>query len=103
MSFELPKNQELGNNYIKFPNGFMIAWGNSDVAKGSSGRTIAFPVAFAEIPKVITTPIYTDGCNVNTSSIVRDVTVNNFWCYVYDLGLVYNSPRRFNWIAIGKA
>lgn len=102
LSFKIAKSPELGENYIRFPIGLQIVWGYADITTGSSGKTVAFPVAFSEIPRVLTTPINVDGGNIHTVSTVRNVTVSNFWAYVYDLALVYNCPRRFNWIAIGK-
>lgn len=102
MSVRLAKDQELGESYIKFPNGLMMAWGSSFVAENVSGKQINFPVAFAEVPRVFPAVIYDDSGNINTMAIIRNGTTTSFYCYVYDQNQVYKPQRRFNWFAIGK-
>ena len=89
MSVRLAKDQELGESYIKFPNGLMMAWGSSFVAENISGKQINFPVAFAEVPRIFPAVIYNG-------------TTTSFYCYVYDQNQVYKPQRRFNWFAVGK-
>lgn len=87
------------NGYVKFSNGLILQWGNSDVAQMDT--TVTFPIAFGVLYSVVGVPktsFVLSGSNSNFG--VKSQNNKSFIANMYDSG---NGYAGFNWCAFGKA
>lgn len=87
------------NGYVKFANGLILQWGNSN--ETNQNTTVTFPIAFSVLYSVVGVPkssSFLSGSNSNFG-----VKSQNNWSFIanmYDNGRGYAG---FNWCAFGRA
>lgn len=87
------------NGYVKFANGLILQWGNSNAT--NQDTTVTFPIAFSVLYSVVGVPkssSFLSGSNSNFG-----VKSQNNWSFIanmYDNGRGYAG---FNWCAFGRA
>ena len=87
------------NGYVKFSNGLILQWGNSDVANRDT--TVTFPVAFSVLYSVVAVPKSSSVLSGSNSNFgVKSQNNKSFIANMYDSG---NGYAGFNWCAFGKA
>ena len=87
------------NGYVKFSNGLILQWGNSD--ETNRDTTVTFPIAFSVLYSVVAVPksdSVLGGSNSNFG--VKSQNNTSFIANMYDNGHGYAG---FNWCAFGKA
>ena len=87
------------NGYVKFSNGLILQWGNSDVTNRDT--TVMFPIAFGVLYSVIGVPKSSSALSGSNSNFgVKSQNNKSFIANMYDNG---NGYAGFNWCAFGKA
>ena len=87
------------NGYVKFSNGLILQWGNSDVA--NQDTTVTFPIAFSTLYSVVGVPKSSSNLSGSNSNFgVKSQNNKSFIANMYDSGHGYAG---FNWCAFGKA
>ena len=87
------------NGYVKFSNGLILQWGNSDVA--NQDTTVTFPIAFGVLYSVVGVPKSSSVLSGSNSNFgVKSQNNKSFVANMYDSG---NGYAGFNWCAFGKA
>ena len=87
------------NGYVKFSNGLILQWGNSDVANRDT--TVTFPIAFGVLYSVVGVPKSSSVLSGSNSNFgVKSQNNKSFVANMYDSG---NGYAGFNWCAFGKA
>jgi len=86
------------NGYIKFSNGLILQWGNSNVANRDT--TVTFPIAFSVLYSVVGVPKSSSNLSGSNSNFgVKSQNNKSFVANMYDSG---NGYAGFNWCAFGK-
>lgn len=87
------------NGYVKFSNGLILQWGNSDVINRDT--TVTFPIAFGVLYSVVGVPKSSSVLSGSNSNFgVKSQNNKSFITNMYDNG---NGYAGFNWCAFGKA
>ena len=87
------------NGYVKFSNGLILQWGNSDVANRDT--TVTFPIVFGVLYSVVAAPKSSSVLSGSNSNFgVKSQNNKSFIANMYDNGSGYAG---FNWCAFGKA
>lgn len=87
------------NGYIKFSNGLILQWGNSD--ETNRDTTVTFPIAFGVLYSVVGVPKSSSILSGSNSNFgVKSQNNKSFIANMYDSG---NGYAGFNWCAFGKA
>lgn len=87
------------NGYVKFSNGLILQWGNSDVINRDT--TVTFPIAFGVLYSVVGVPKSSSVLSGSNSNFgVKSQNNKSFIANMYDNG---NGYAGFNWCAFGKA
>lgn len=87
------------NGYVKFSNGLILQWGNSDVINRDT--TVTFPIAFGALYSVVGVPKSSSVLSGSNSNFgVKSQNNKSFIANMYDNG---NGYAGFNWCAFGKA
>lgn len=87
------------NGYVKFSNGLILQWGNSNVTNRDT--TITFPIAFSVLYSVVGVPKSSSNLSGSNSNFgVKSQNNKSFVANMYDNG---NGYAGFNWCAFGKA
>ena len=87
------------NGYVKFSNGLILQWGNSNAT--NQDTTVTFPIAFSVLYSVVGVPkssSFLSGSNSNFG-----VKSQNNWSFIANM---YDNARGyagFNWCAFGRA
>lgn len=86
------------NGYIKFSNGLILQWGNSNAANRDT--TVTFPIAFSVLYSVVGVPKSSSNLSGSNSNFgVKSQNNKSFVANMYDNG---NGYAGFNWCAFGK-
>lgn len=86
------------NGYIKFSNGLILQWGNSNAANRDT--TVTFPIAFSVLYSVVSVPKSSSNLSGSNSNFgVKSQNNKSFVANMYDNG---NGYAGFNWCAFGK-
>lgn len=87
------------NGYVKFSNGLILQWGNSNAANRDT--TVTFPIAFSVLYSVVGVPKSSGNLSGSNSNFgVKSQNNKSFIANMYDNG---NGYAGFNWCAFGKA
>lgn len=87
------------NGYVKFSNGLILQWGNSDVINRDT--TVTFPIVFGVLYSVVGVPKSSSNLSGSNSNFgVKSQNNKSFIANMYDNG---NGYAGFNWCAFGKA
>lgn len=87
------------NGYVKFSNGLILQWGNSNAAHRDT--TVTFPIAFSVLYSVVGVPKSSGNLSGSNSNFgVKSQNNKSFIANMYDNG---NGYAGFNWCAFGKA
>ena len=87
------------NGYVKFSNGLILQWGNSDVANRDT--TVTFPIAFTTLYSVVGAPKSSSVLSGSNSNFgIKAQNNRSFIANMYDNGSGYAG---FNWCAFGRA
>ena len=87
------------NGYVKFANGLILQWGNSDVT--NQDTTVTFPIVFGVLYSVVGVPKSSSVLSGSNSNFgVKRQNNKSFIANMYDSG---NGYAGFNWCAFGKA
>lgn len=87
------------NGYVKFSNGLILQWGNSD--ETNRDTTVTFPIAFSVLYSVVGVPKSASVLSGSNSNFgVKSQNNTSFIANMYDSGSGYAG---FNWCAFGKA
>ena len=87
------------NGYVKFSNGLILQWGNSDAINRDT--TVTFPIAFGVLYSVVGVPKSSSVLSGSNSNFgVKSQNNKSFIANMYDNG---NGYAGFNWCAFGKA
>ena len=87
------------NGYVKFSNGLILQWGNSN--KTNLDTTVTFPIAFGVLYSVVGVPKSSSVLSGSNSNFgVKSQNNKSFIANMYDSG---NGYAGFNWCAFGKA
>lgn len=86
------------NGYVKFSNGLILQWGNSNAANRDT--TVTFPIAFSVLYSVVGVPKSSGNLSGSNSNFgVKSQNNKSFVANMYDSG---NGYAGFNWCAFGK-
>lgn len=86
------------NGYVKFSNGLILQWGNSNAANRDT--TVTFPIAFSVLYSVVGVPKSSGNLSGSNSNFgVKSQNNKSFVANMYDNG---NGYAGFNWCAFGK-
>ena len=86
------------NGYVKFSNGLILQWGNSNAA--NLDTTVTFPIAFSVLYSVVGVPKSSGNLSGSNSNFgVKSQNNKSFVANMYDSG---NGYAGFNWCAFGK-
>ena len=86
------------NGYVKFSNGLILQWGNSNAANRDT--TVTFPIAFSVLYSVVGVPKSSSNLSGSNSNFgVKSQNNKSFVANMYDNGDGYAG---FNWCAFGK-
>nr|DAS73792.1 MAG TPA: putative tail fiber protein [Caudoviricetes sp.] len=86
------------NGYVKFSNGLILQWGNSNAANRDT--TVTFPIAFSVLYSVVGVPKSSSNLSGSNSNFgVKSQNNKSFVANMYDSG---NGYAGFNWCAFGK-
>ena len=86
------------NGYVKFSNGLILQWGNSNAANRDT--TVTFPIAFSVLYSVVGVPKSSSNLSGSNSNFgVKSQNNKSFVANMYDNG---NGYAGFNWCAFGK-
>lgn len=86
------------NGYVKFSNGLILQWGNSNAANRDT--TVTFPIAFSVLYSVVGVPKSSGNLSGSNSNFgVKSQNNKSFVANMYDSG---NGYAGFNWCALGK-
>lgn len=86
------------NGYIKFSNGLILQWGNSNAANRDT--TVTFPIAFSVLYSVVGVPKSSSNLSGSNSNFgVKSQNNKSFVANMHDNG---NGYAGFNWCAFGK-
>lgn len=86
------------NGYIKFSNGLILQWGNSNAINRDT--TVTFPIAFSVLYSVVGVPKSSSNLSGSNSNFgVKSQNNKSFVANMYDSG---NGYAGFNWCAFGK-
>lgn len=86
------------NGYIKFSNGLILQWGNSNAANRDT--TVTFPIAFSVLYSVVGVPKSSSNLSGSNSNFgVKSQNNKSFVANMYDNS---NGYAGFNWCAFGK-
>ena len=86
------------NGYVKFSNGLILQWGNSNAANRDT--TVTFPIAFSALYSVVGVPKSSSNLSGSNSNFgVKSQNNKSFVANMYDNG---NGYAGFNWCAFGK-
>ena len=86
------------NGYVKFANGLILQWGNSNEAK--TDTTVTFPIAFSVLYSVVGVPKSSGNLSGSNSNFgIKSQGIESFIANMYDIG---NGYAGFNWFAIGR-
>lgn len=86
------------NGYVKFANGLILQWGNSNEAK--TNTTVTFPIAFSVLYSVVGVPKSSGNLSGSNSNFgIKSQGIESFIANMYDSG---NGYAGFNWFAIGR-
>lgn len=86
------------NGYVKFSNGLILQWGNSNAA--NLDTTVTFPIAFSVLYSVVGVPKSSSNLSGSNSNFgVKSQNNKSFVANMYDNG---NGYAGFNWCAFGK-
>ncbi|WP_304110482.1 gp53-like domain-containing protein [Phascolarctobacterium succinatutens] len=87
------------NGYVKFSNGLILQWGNSNEINRDT--TVTFPIAFGVLYSVVGVPKSSSVLSGSNSNFgVKSQNNKSFIANMYDNG---NGYAGFNWCAFGKA
>ena len=87
------------NGYVKFSNGLILQWGNSNAANRDT--TVTFPIVFSVLYSVVGVPKSSSNLSGSNSNFgVKSQNNKSFVANMYDSG---NGYAGFNWCALGKA
>lgn len=87
------------NGYVKFSNGLILQWGNSDEIYRDT--TVTFPIAFGVLYSVVGVPKSSSVLSGSESNFgVKSQNNTSFIANMYDNG---NGYAGFNWCAFGRA
>lgn len=87
------------NGYVKFSNGLILQWGNSNEINRDT--TVTFPIAFSVLYSVVGVPKSSSNLSGSNSNFgVKSQNNKSFVANMYDNG---NGYAGFNWCAFGKA
>ena len=87
------------NGYVKFSNGLILQWGNSNAINRDT--TVTFPIAFSVLYSVVGVPKSSSNLSGSNSNFgVKSQNNKSFVANMYDNG---NGYAGFNWCAFGKA
>ena len=87
------------NGYIKFSNGLILQWGNSNAANRDT--TVTFPIVFSVLYSVVGVPKSSSNLSGSNSNFgVKSQNNKSFVANMYDSG---NGYAGFNWCALGTA
>ena len=87
------------NGYVKFSNGLILQWGNSN--ETNRDTTVTFPIAFGVLYSVVGVPKSSSVLSGSNSNFgVKSQNNKSFIANMYDNGSGYAG---FNWCAFGKA
>lgn len=86
------------NGYVKFSNGLILQWGNSNAI--NLDTTVTFPIAFSVLYSVVGVPKSSSNLSGSNSNFgVKSQNNKSFVANMYDNG---NGYAGFNWCAFGK-
>lgn len=86
------------NGYVKFSNGLILQWGNSNAINRDT--TVTFPIAFSVLYSVVGVPKSSSNLSGSNSNFgVKSQNNKSFVANMYDNG---NGYAGFNWCAFGK-
>lgn len=86
------------NGYVKFSNGLILQWGNSNAFYRDT--TVTFPIAFSVLYSVVGVPKSSSNLSGSNSNFgVKSQNNKSFVANMYDNG---NGYAGFNWCAFGK-
>ena len=86
------------NGYVKFNNGLILQWGNSNAVNRDT--TVTFPIAFSVLYSVVGVPKSSSNLSGSNSNFgVKSQNNKSFVANMYDSG---NGYAGFNWCAFGK-
>ena len=86
------------NGYVKFSNGLILQWGNSNAANRDT--TVMFPIVFSVLYSVVGVPKSSSNLSGSNSNFgVKSQNNKSFVANMYDNG---NGYAGFNWCAFGK-
>ena len=86
------------NGYVKFSNGLILQWGNSNAVNRDT--TVTFPIAFSVLYSVVGVPKSSSNLSGSNSNFgVKSQNNKSFVANMYDNG---NGYAGFNWCAFGK-
>ena len=87
------------NGYVKFSNGLILQWGNSNAVNRDT--TVTFPIVFSVLYSVVGVPKSSSNLSGSNSNFgVKSQNNKSFVANMYDNG---NGYAGFNWCALGKA
>ena len=87
------------NGYVKFSNGLILQWGNSNEIQVDT--TVTFPIAFGVLYSVIACPKTSSSLTGSQSNFgVKSQNNTSFIANIYD---AWKGYAGFNWCAFGKA
>lgn len=89
-------SQESGTGYVKFPNGTILAWGNS-ITDSSGTATIIYPISITSLKNLQITPF-------NTGRIFTTVTsfdTTQFTVLAWDQEVNTSVSTIFFWFSVG--